>query len=141
MAALLEGLRALSATRVLDDVLALVMDSAITVSGAERGFIMLANDDGALDLKMARSRGRQTLPGSGFKTSRKIPEEVFRTGRTRFEANLLDGDLADAHVGHGSAGDSTRGLRAAAPDAVLGRGLGGTGGGAAADRRAVPRQP
>lgn len=99
MAALLEGLRALSATRVLDDVLALVMDSAITVSGAERGFIMLANDDGALDLKMARARGRQTLPGSGFETSRKIPEEVFRTGRTRIEANLLDGDLADAHVG------------------------------------------
>jgi len=99
MAALLEGLRALSSARVLDDVLALVMDSAITVSGAERGFIMLANDDGALDLKMARARGRQTLPGSGFKTSRKIPEEVFRTGRTRIEANLLDGDLADAHVG------------------------------------------
>ena len=99
MAALLEGLRALSSARVLDDVLALVMDSAITVSGAERGFIMLANDDGALDLKMARARGRQTLPGSGFKTSRKIPEEVFRTGRTRIEANLLDGDLAAAHVG------------------------------------------
>ena len=99
MAALLEGLRALSSARVLDDVLALVMDSAITVSGAERGFIMLANDDGALDLKMARARGRQTLPGSGFETSRKIPEEVFRTGRTRIEANLLDGDLADVHVG------------------------------------------
>ena len=99
MAALLEGLRALSSASVLDDVLALVMDSAITVSGAERGFIMLANDDGALDLKMARARGRQTLPGSGFKTSRKIPEEVFRTGNTRIEANLLDGDLADAHVG------------------------------------------
>ena len=99
MAALLEGLRALSSARVLDDVLALVMDSAITVSSAERGFIMLANDDGALDMKMARSRGRQTLPGSGFKTSRKIPEEVFRTGRTRIEANLLDGDLADVHVG------------------------------------------
>ena len=99
VAALLEGLRALGSARVLDDVLALVMDSAIAVSGAERGFIMLANDDGALDLKMARSRGRQTLPGSGFETSRKIPEEVFRTGRTRIEADLLDGDLANVHVG------------------------------------------
>ena len=99
VAALLEGLRALGSARVLDDVLALVMDSAIAVSGAERGFIMLANDDGALDLKMARARGRRTLPGSGFETSRKIPEEVFRTGRTRIEADLLDGDLADVHVG------------------------------------------
>ena len=99
VAALLEGLRALSSARVLDDVLALVMDSAIAVSGAERGFIMLANADGGLELKMARARGRQTLPGSGFETSRKIPEEVFRTGRTRIEADLLDGDLADVHVG------------------------------------------
>lgn len=99
VAALLDGLRALSSARVLDDVLALVMDSAIAVSGAERGFIMLAADDGALDLKMARARGRRTLPGSGFETSRKIPEEVFRTGRTRIEADLLDGDLANVHVG------------------------------------------
>src|SRR5262245_65346043 len=35
MAALLEGLRALGSGRVLDDVLALVLDSAIEVTGAE----------------------------------------------------------------------------------------------------------
>ena len=43
MAALLEGLRALGSGRVLDEVLAMVLDSAIEVTGAERGFIMLAN--------------------------------------------------------------------------------------------------
>ena len=43
--ALLEGLRALGSGRVLDDVLSLVLDSAIDVSGAERGFIMLASAD------------------------------------------------------------------------------------------------
>ena len=53
VAALLEGLRALSSARVLDEVLELVMDSAITVSGAERGFIMLANSENILELKMA----------------------------------------------------------------------------------------
>src|ERR687898_2754434 len=42
IAALLEGLRALGSGRVLDDVLSLVLDSAIEVSGAERGFIMLS---------------------------------------------------------------------------------------------------
>ena len=42
IAALLDGLRALGSGRVLDDVLALVLDSAIEVTGAERGFIMLA---------------------------------------------------------------------------------------------------
>src|SRR3954471_11786917 len=81
IAALLEGLRALGSGRVLDEVLALVMDSAIEVTGAERGFIMLANPAGELEFKIARARGRVTLPGKSFETSRKIPEAVFATGR------------------------------------------------------------
>ena len=99
IAMLLEGLRALSSARVLDDVLTLVMDAAIGVSGAERGFVMLANEDGELEFTTARSKQRKTLPESGFKTSRKIPEEVFKTGKARIEADLLDGDLADQHMG------------------------------------------
>src|SRR6185436_9180858 len=99
IAALLEGLRALGSGRVLDDVLSLVLDSAIEVSGAERGFIMLAQPTGELEFKMARSRGHATLSGSSFATSRKIPEEVFRTGEPRLVADLLDGELANVHMG------------------------------------------
>jgi serine phosphatase RsbU (regulator of sigma subunit) len=99
VARLLEGLRALGTGRVLDDVLALVLDSAIDVSGAERGFIMLAGDDGTLEFKMGRGRGQQPLEGSTFQTSRKIPEEVFDTGNARLIADLLDGDLANVHMG------------------------------------------
>jgi serine phosphatase RsbU (regulator of sigma subunit) len=99
VAALLEGLRALGSGRVLDEVLALVLDSALNVGGAERGFIMLANAEGKLEMKLARARGRITLPGRGFETSRKIPEEVFATGQARIVADLLDGDLAAVHTG------------------------------------------
>jgi serine phosphatase RsbU (regulator of sigma subunit)/pSer/pThr/pTyr-binding forkhead associated (FHA) protein len=99
IAVLLEGLRALGSGRVLDDVLALVLDSAIEVSGAERGFIMLSGATGELEFKLARGRGRHTMPGSDFRTSRKIPEEVFRTGEARIVADLLDGDLANVHMG------------------------------------------
>jgi len=99
IAALLEGLRALGSGRVLDDVLSLVLDSAIDVSGAERGFIMLAAATGELEFNMARGRGRSTLSGSSFATSRKIPEEVFRTGEPRLVADLLDGELANVHMG------------------------------------------
>ncbi len=99
MATLLEGLRALGSGRVLDEVLALVLDAAIGVTGAERGFIMLAGDDRTLDMKMARARGRVTLPGKTFDTSRKIPEEVFATGQLKVVADLLDGDLAQDHRG------------------------------------------
>jgi serine phosphatase RsbU (regulator of sigma subunit) len=98
VAALLEGLRALGSARLLDDVLALVIDSAIDLSGAERGFIMLADQEGELGFKLARSRGHVTLPGRTFEASRKIPEEVFRTGKTRVELDLPDSDQAAAHA-------------------------------------------
>jgi sigma-B regulation protein RsbU (phosphoserine phosphatase) len=99
IAALLDGLRALGSGRVLDDVLALVLDSAIEVTGAERGFIMLANLDNELEFKLARGRRQQSLPGTSFATSRKIPEEVFRTGEPKILADLLDGELANVHMG------------------------------------------
>ena len=91
MAALLEGLRALGSGRVIDDVLSLVLDSAIEVTGAERGFIMLANKEEKkkLEFKMARARGKVTLPGRTFETSRKIPETVFATGRLNIVEDLL----------------------------------------------------
>src|SRR5580765_8031011 len=100
MAALLEGLRALGSGRVLDDVLALVLDSAIEVTGAERGFIMMANlETHQLEFKLARARGKVTLSGRTFETSRKIPESVFATGQQTIVDDLLDGDLAQLHHG------------------------------------------
>ncbi len=99
MAGLLEGLRALGSGRVLDDVLTLVIDSAIDVTGAERGFIMLANPQGQLEFKLARARGHLTLSGRTFATSRKIPETVFATGQEAIVEDLLDGDLAHLHTG------------------------------------------
>jgi phosphoserine phosphatase RsbU/P len=99
VAALLEGLRALGSARVLDEVLALVIDSANELSGAERGFIMLADAEGRLEFKLARARGRVTLSGRTFETSRKIPEEVFQTGTVRVVADLLEGELPAVHTG------------------------------------------
>jgi phosphoserine phosphatase RsbU/P len=97
--ALLDGLRALGSGRVLDEVLALVIDSAIDLAGAERGFVMLANPAGALEFMLGRSRHRQTLPGTRFDTSRKIPEQVFDSGEVRIVSDLLDGDVANLHAG------------------------------------------
>ena len=99
MASLLEGLRALGSGRVLDDVLALVLDSAIAVTGAERGFIMLANEEGVLEFKLGRAAGRVTLSGRTFETSRKIPEGVFATGKPTIVEDLRDGDMAAWHTG------------------------------------------
>jgi serine phosphatase RsbU (regulator of sigma subunit) len=97
VAALLEALRALTSGRVLDEVLALVLDSALEVTGAERGFIMLVEDEGTLEFKLARGPGRTTLTGRTFETSRKVPEEVFRTGQIQVFMDLADGEMADVH--------------------------------------------
>src|SRR6186713_2912878 len=91
--ALLEGFRALGSGRVLQEVLELVLDAAIEISGAERAFIMLSTADGGLEFKLARAKDKQTLTDSTFQISRKIPEEVFRIGKTRVVADLLDAGL------------------------------------------------
>ena len=99
MAAILNGLRALGSGRVLDEVLTLVIDSALDVTKAERGFIMMPDSSGELEFKNARGRGGLTLPGTSFTISSKIPREVFETGTSKIVGDLLDGDLASAHGG------------------------------------------
>jgi serine phosphatase RsbU (regulator of sigma subunit)/pSer/pThr/pTyr-binding forkhead associated (FHA) protein len=99
IAALLEGLRALGSGRVLDDVLALVMDSAIDVTGAERGFIMLANASSELEFTIGRARGHIPLSGKVFETSRKTPQHVFATGQQEMLVDLADDSLAGQHMG------------------------------------------
>ncbi len=97
VSSLLEGLRAMGSSRVLDDILALVLDSAIDVAGAERGFIMLAGAEGRLEFKLGRGRGRQTLAGTVFQTSSKIPEQVFLSGHAKIVTDMLEGGWAGSH--------------------------------------------
>jgi serine phosphatase RsbU (regulator of sigma subunit) len=96
IATLLNSLRALGSARVLDEVLALVIDAAIEVTGAQRGFILLATESGELELKLARAQGRVSLSGSLLR-SRKIPEWVFANGQTRIERDLPAVDPERAH--------------------------------------------
>ena len=136
---LLDRLRGLGSSRVLEEVLVLVMDSAIDATGAERGFIMLANPKGELEFKIARARGKVTLSGKSFATSQKIPQEVFATGRERIVADLRDGDVAGQHLGTVALGirhvlcTPLRVVRYLEQSSHRGR--------AASDRRAVSRQP
>ena len=96
-ALLLEALSALGSTRVLEHVLDLVLDSAIDVAGAERGFIMLVSPSGKLEFRAGRRRDRVSLAGGQFQTSQKIPEDVFRTGETRLVEDLLEPAVAPDH--------------------------------------------
>jgi pSer/pThr/pTyr-binding forkhead associated (FHA) protein len=98
LATLLAALRAMGSERVLDEVLAVVLDAAIETTGAERGFIMLADKKGTLEMTVARRAGRISDEPSGFQTSHKIPEQVFATGQLQVVADLLAGDLPQSHT-------------------------------------------
>ena len=96
MNALLASLRALGSTQVLDEVLAIVLDSALEATGAERGFILLADANKKLELTLARARG-VSLPTA--QTSQRIPEKVFATGEDEVVTDLQDDEHAAAHTG------------------------------------------
>jgi sigma-B regulation protein RsbU (phosphoserine phosphatase) len=99
MGMLLATFRALSSIPLLKDLLNLVVDTAIELTGAERGFIMLKEADGHLNFRCARNACKQSLDGASFQTSQRVPYEVFQTGK-RIVINDLD--LDDASESHTS---------------------------------------
>ncbi|MFW6067976.1 MAG: adenylate/guanylate cyclase domain-containing protein [Chloroflexota bacterium] len=65
----------------LAEVLRQVMDAIIDLTGAERGFLMLTDEEsGALDVQVARNMDRETIARSSFDISRSIVEHVAESG-------------------------------------------------------------
>ena len=140
IAALLDGLRALGSGRVLDDVLALVLDSAIEVTGAERGFIMLANPENELEFKLARGRRQQSLPGTTLRDQPQDSRGSVPHRRAEDPRRPARRRAGQRPHGHRRARHPQRPVRAAEAGALR-RPAGRRRRGRAADRRAVSRQP
>jgi phosphoserine phosphatase RsbU/P len=94
---LFAAFRALSSTPVLDDLLALVVDTAIELTGADRGFIMLKDEKEELSFRCARNNQKLTLDGSCFQTSRRVPYDVFKRGCSIVIDDLDLGDQPEDH--------------------------------------------
>lgn len=93
------ALRALRPGHGLTEVLTVVLDSGLALSGAERGFIMLADRSGELTFRLARSSHRMTLPAEAFETtSRQIPKRVLQSGEGFFAPDLLLTSEAATHA-------------------------------------------
>jgi signal transduction histidine kinase len=67
-----------------------VMDAVIQVSGAERGFLMLRNDDGQLEVAAARNLDQQTLTSDKFEYSRTIVNRVLDGGKPIVTTNAAE---------------------------------------------------
>jgi class 3 adenylate cyclase len=79
--ALVQVSQAVNSTLDLATVLNEVMDHIIELTGAERAFLMLINEVGELEFKVARNLDRETIAGSSFDISRTIAYTVAREGQ------------------------------------------------------------
>lgn len=74
----------------LETVLDQVMDAIIQLTGAERGFLMLRDDDGQIDVKTARNLDQQTLSDDRFKYSRTIVNQVLDSAQAIVTTNAAE---------------------------------------------------
>jgi PAS domain S-box-containing protein len=77
-----------NSTLDLSQVLNVTMDLIIQVTGAERGFLMLIDEEtGLLSFRVARNMDRETIAGSSFEISRSIVDKVAREGEPVLTTN------------------------------------------------------
>jgi len=94
---LLHAIRAIGSARLVDEVLALVLDLAIDLTRAERGYILLATPRGVLEMKAARGADHRPLPTRDVVIGRKTPARVFATGREEMIEDLQTFEV-DGHA-------------------------------------------
>jgi len=92
---LVDTIDALSKTHDVQEVLTLAVDVAVRAADAERGAIMLADDQGALSTVVARGRRHENLELKE-RFSRTIPEKVMRTGEPAFVVTSADGSTSES---------------------------------------------
>jgi K+-sensing histidine kinase KdpD len=88
--ALYEVSRILGSSLKLQTVLDQVMDAVIQLTKAERGFLMLRDDDGNLAVQTARNFDQQTLNSSELEYSRTIANLVLDSGEAVLATNALE---------------------------------------------------
>ncbi len=88
--ALYEVSRLLGSSLDLQTVLDQVMDAILQLTRAERGFLVLRDDDGQLQVKAARNLDQQTLTSDQFKFSKSITNRVIDTGESICTTNAAE---------------------------------------------------
>ncbi|HDL03632.1 MAG: hypothetical protein DRP46_01095 [Candidatus Zixiibacteriota bacterium] len=87
--AVLQVSLAINSSLVLEDILQIVMKKAIELLSAERGFIMLLDDNGKLQFKTAHNLRKEEMTDNDFKISNSIANEVAQTGKSIYTSDAL----------------------------------------------------
>ena len=96
LAALLQINKELNAEPDLKRLLERIIDHAVDLTGAERGFMLLTPDRSAggdpIHIEVARNIDQETIRRKAFKISRSVAEEVLRTGAALLTVNAMEED-------------------------------------------------
>ncbi|MFC1475932.1 ATP-binding protein [Candidatus Zixiibacteriota bacterium] len=89
--ALLEVSKVINSTMVLDDILKIVMQRAIELLQAERGFLMLLDDNGKLSPRSAHNIHKESLSNAeDFRISRTVARQVAESGEAVYTSNAQE---------------------------------------------------
>ncbi|MBI3695624.1 MAG: SpoIIE family protein phosphatase [Acidobacteria bacterium] len=87
--AVLEVARALESSMSLEDVLGAVVDAALVVTGAERGFLLLHNGEGTpLEMRVARDKNGRPLDDSDLRVPRGVIQRALHQRRDLLSMNF-----------------------------------------------------
>lgn len=79
-----------NSTLELDEVLKIVMDTIVRLTEAERGFLMLRNEHGEMETRIARNWEQESINKSEFAISRTIIERVIQGGEAVLTTNARE---------------------------------------------------
>lgn len=81
---ILDIVNSMNRSLILDEVLELVIKSAISFTESERGFIVLKNSQGKLEFKLGIDADGKKLSIDDFSVSKTVVDDVFITGDSKF---------------------------------------------------------
>jgi signal transduction histidine kinase len=81
---ILNVVNSINRSLILDDVLELVLKHAISLTGSDRGFIVLKNSESRLEYKLGIDSLNNSLNENSFNVSTTVVEDVFDTGQSKF---------------------------------------------------------
>lgn len=82
----------INSSLVLDDVLQIVMHKAIELMQAERGLIMLLDDNQELQIKSAYNITKEEFMEEDFKVSTSVTMQVAKTGKSIYTSDAMSDD-------------------------------------------------
>jgi phosphoserine phosphatase RsbU/P len=98
--AVLEVARSLQGSFSADDVLNTVVDAAIAVTGAERGFLLLFDERHELQVRSARAQRGADLPSDDLRVPRRLIQTALESRRDLFSMAFDPGALDERSPGN-----------------------------------------